>query len=41
MKFDHNAYLHWYEKFECTKSDFEDAFDTIESVVADYNEAVA
>ena len=40
-KFEHNAYLHWYENFECTKTDFDEAFHTLQNVVQEYNEAVA
>ncbi|XP_029187848.2 uncharacterized protein LOC114955200 isoform X2 [Acropora millepora] len=34
--FDAGAYLHWFWKHGCSKNDFLDAFDTLETVIEDY-----
>nr|XP_006815929.1 PREDICTED: tubulin delta chain-like [Saccoglossus kowalevskii] len=38
--FDAKAYLHWYWKYGCEQQDFLDAFDTLETVVSNYKDAV-
>lgn len=38
--YDAGAYLHWFWKHGCSKSDFMDAFDTLDSVVEEYKLAV-
>ncbi|XP_022795839.1 tubulin delta chain-like [Stylophora pistillata] len=35
--YDAGAYLHWFSKHGCSKNDFLDAFETLESVVEEYN----
>ena len=40
IKFNANAYLHWYTKYGCTKDDFVEAFTNLDSVIASYNDAI-
>ncbi|XP_077997628.1 tubulin delta chain-like [Glandiceps talaboti] len=38
--FDAKAYLHWYWKHGCQQEDFEESFETVQTIVSDYSEAV-
>lgn len=38
-KLEARAYLHWYEKYGCTREDFLEAFDNIQTVVDAYKDA--
>ncbi|XP_074662222.1 tubulin delta chain-like isoform X2 [Tubulanus polymorphus] len=40
-KYENNAYLHWFWKHGCCKTDFENAFDTINSVIDSYKSATS
>jgi hypothetical protein len=40
MKFNANAYLHWYYKFGMEKQDFLEAFDTCTDVIDAYETAL-
>ena len=34
------AYLHWYEKYNVGKNEFENAFNVLENIVLDYQDAI-
>lgn len=38
--FQAKAYLHWYQRYGCDETSFSEAFETLESVINDYNTAV-
>lgn len=41
LKFKAKAYLHWYERYGTSSSDFEDAFEVLQDIVNEYKMAVA
>ena len=36
--YERKSYVHWYEKFGCGRDKFEDAFDCVENIVAEYEQ---
>ncbi|KAK2150085.1 hypothetical protein LSH36_424g01045 [Paralvinella palmiformis] len=40
LKYDAKAYLHWYEKYGCEQSDFDDAFTVLNDCIQAYTEMV-
>ena len=39
-KFVAGAYLHWYEKYACREADFNEAFETVDQVIWDYQNSL-
>ena len=35
-----HAYLHWYERFECTAADLQESFECVSGIISDYASAV-
>ena len=36
MMYKERAYLHWYEKYCCTREVFEEGFETVHSICSNY-----
>ena len=39
-KFNAGAFMHWYEKHGCERDTFLSAFDTLQTIVKDYDDAI-
>jgi hypothetical protein len=39
-KFTAGAYLHWYEKYACGRDDFQQAFETVDKIIRDYQNSL-